>query len=684
MRRAVINHPFLAIAIAVVIVGSGYQALVAASGVGGNLFETIADKYVYTALELIAVAACAARVARRREDRLAWGLMTFGLIAWTAGDLVWTVWLDGLRHPPYPSIADALYLAMYPAVYVAMMLLIRARLRNAGAAQWLDGGVVGLTCAGIVAALMFDAVIAAQTPRTASEIVSIAYPVGDFALLIFVAVAYSLAGWRPGRTWLALGTGITLMAAADIISTYEMATAAYVPGSLVDVLWPVSMSLLALAAWMPADRRRPEPIDAPHTIALTLIAATGALSLLVVGTVAPITPVAVGLAAAALVLASIRAALTYLENARNLRRRALEAITDPLTGLGNRRHLMDDLEQALHRSRAERGSTLVFLDLNGFKRYNDTFGHAAGDELLARIGARLRAATGERGVAYRLGGDEFCVLLQGRVSRGDRLIAAAAEALFERGTAFAVTSSIGIAVLPEEAPSPSAALALADERMYAHKASRSSAGRAEAHEVTMALLSVRPDGPSGRASAVHTLASVVASRLELVGEELDEVQRAAELHDLGKLAIPDEILYKAGPLTESELGFMRQHPAIGERILGAAPALRPIAKLVRSTHERWDGKGYPDGIAGTQIPLGARIVAVCDAYNSMTSPRADRPAPDEMEAIAELRRRAGSQFDPHVVEAVCTALGAPAEELAEDLGSEVRGSGHWPSPRPRT
>ncbi|HXO09828.1 MAG TPA: HD domain-containing phosphohydrolase, partial [Solirubrobacteraceae bacterium] len=220
--------------------------------------------------------------------------------------------------------------------------------------------------------------------------------------------------------------------------------------------------------------------------------------------------------------------------------------------------------------------------------------------------------------------------------------------------------------------------------MYAHKASRSSAGRAEAHEVTMALLSVRPDGPSGRASAVHTLASVVASRLELVGEELDEVQRAAELHDLGKLAIPDEILYKAGPLTESELGFMRQHPAIGERILGAAPALRPIAKLVRSTHERWDGKGYPDGIAGTQIPLGARIVAVCDAYNSMTSPRADRPAPDEMEAIAELRRRAGSQFDPHVVEAVCTALGAPAEELAEDLGSEVRGSGHWPSPRPRT
>ena len=683
VRRVLTSHPYLTIAIAAVLVGAGFEALVAASGIGGHLFETIADKDVYTALELVAVATCAARVVRRGEARLAWGLMTLGLIAWTAGDLVWTLWLDGVRHPSYPSIADALYLAMYPALYAAMMLLIRARLRDAGASQWLDGGVVGLTIAGVAAALTFDSVLAGQPAPTASEIVSIAYPVGDFALLVFVALAYSLAGWRPARMWLALGAAITLMATADIIFSYQTATSTYVPGSLVDALWPVSMSLLALAAWMPPDRSRPEVIEAPHTIALTLIAATGALALLVVGTFEPITPLAVGLAAVALVLASVRAALTYLENVRMLRRRALEAITDPLTGLGNRRHLMHDLEHALHQSCAEDASTLVFLDLNGFKRYNDTFGHAAGDALLARIGRRLRAATGEDGFAYRVGGDEFCVLLQGRVSRSDPLIAAAAEALFERGSGFAVTSSIGTAVLPQEAPSPSAALALADERMYAHKATRSSAGRAQAREVVTALLSERAHGPSDRADAVRTLASVVASRLELVGEELDEVQRAAELHDLGKLAIPDEMLHKAGPLTESEASFMRQHPVIGERILGAAPALRPIARLVRSTHERWDGKGYPDGLSGTRIPLGARIVTVCDAYNTLASQRLGRPARSELEAIAELRRRAGSQFDPHVVETVCAALGAPADELAARPCSQAPGSGRWPSARPQ-
>jgi diguanylate cyclase (GGDEF)-like protein len=662
MRRAVTAHPFLAIAIAAVLVGGGFETLQAATGLGGHQLETVADKYVYTALELIAVAVCAARVVRRREDRLAWGLMTFALIAWTGGDLVWTLWLDGVTNPPYPSIADVLYLAMYPAVYVAMMLLIRARLRNAGAAQWLDGGVVGLTIASVAAALVFDSVLAAGSSQLTREIVNIAYPLGDFVLLIFVAVAYSLADWRPGRTWLMLGAGITVMAAADIIFSYQTATATYVPGTLLDVLWPLSMVLLAVAAWMPIARTGQEQVDAPHTIALTLFGATCALALLVVAAFETITPLAVALAAGALVLASVRAALTYMENVRILRRSALEAITDPLSGLGNRRRLMGDLAVAFDPARSQEGSTLLFFDLNGFKRYNDTFGHAAGDALLARIGARLREAIGDHGCAYRLGGDEFCVLLHGRLDRTDPLVGAATEALFERGTGFAVTSSIGVAVLPDDAPSASAALALADERMYADKASRSSTGRAQARDVLMALLSERAHGLSGRVGGVGTLASVVASRLDMVGEQLDEVQRAAELHDIGKLAIPDEILHKAGPLTESEWRFVRQHPVIGERILGAAPALRPVARLVRSTHERWDGKGYPDGISGIRIPLGARIVAVCDAYDAMISRRPYRTALTETEALAELRRCAGAQFDPRVVETVCAALGAAETE----------------------
>jgi two-component system, cell cycle response regulator len=134
------------------------------------------------------------------------------------------------------------------------------------------------------------------------------------------------------------------------------------------------------------------------------------------------------------------------------------------------------------------------------------------------------------------------------------------------------------------------------------------------------------------------------------------VARAAELHDLGKIGIPDEILDKPGPLDEVEWSFMRRHTTIGERILMAAPALRLVARLVRSSHERWDGRGYPDGLAGERIPLGARVVCVCDAFHAMTSDRSSRRAMSRSDALAELRRCAGTQFDPAVVDAFCRVL----------------------------
>jgi two-component system cell cycle response regulator len=139
-------------------------------------------------------------------------------------------------------------------------------------------------------------------------------------------------------------------------------------------------------------------------------------------------------------------------------------------------------------------------------------------------------------------------------------------------------------------------------------------------------------------------------------EDHAQLRQAAELHDVGKLAIPDEILGRPGRLDPEDWAFVRRHPLIGERIIGAAPALAAAAKLVHSTHERFDGSGYPDGLAGDQIPLGARIIAVCDAFTAMTFPRpyaAQRSVP---EALAELRRCAGTQFDPAVVEALANLL----------------------------
>jgi HD-GYP domain-containing protein (c-di-GMP phosphodiesterase class II) len=137
--------------------------------------------------------------------------------------------------------------------------------------------------------------------------------------------------------------------------------------------------------------------------------------------------------------------------------------------------------------------------------------------------------------------------------------------------------------------------------------------------------------------------------------------RAAELHDVGKMAVPDEILNKPGPLDRVEMGFIRQHTIVGERILAAAPSLSPVARIVRASHERWDGSGYPDGLKRDQIPLGARIVAACDAYYAMTSDRPYQAAVPESAALAELRRCAGTHFDPAVVDAVCAEVGAADE-----------------------
>ncbi len=652
MRAPASTPRLLSAAATVMGLGVAFEASHALFGLGGHSLDGFAGKWVYTGVELIAVLVCATRVLMRREDRWAWGFMTLGLLAWTGGDLVWAVWLDNLADPPTPSVADGLYLVMYPAMYVALMLLIRSRLRHVGVAQWLDGGVVGLTVAAIGAGLILPAVLALNTGQLIVDAVNLAYPLGDFALLIFVIVALSLSGWRPGRLWLLLGAGIAASAVADLVYVYLVAKGTYGSGGILDTTWPVSMALFALAAWQPATRHAADRLAVRHTILLSLVSAGIALGLLVDAAFQRVTPVAVLLAAGALLLATARAGLTYLENVKMLRRTERDAVTDGLSGLGNRRKLMQDLEAAIGSVDGLHPATLVFFDLNGFKRYNDSFGHAAGDALLARVGAALQLVVETSGSAYRLGGDEFCVLADGRFARQDRLLALASAALTETGTAFTVNASFGVAVMPDDARSATAALQLADERMYADKARSNRTSRAQTRDVLLQLLDEATPELHDHVSGVGQLAIGVGRQFSLDSDRLDELLRAAELHDIGKLAIPDEILNKPGPLSESEWRFMHQHPIIGERILNAAPALQPVARLVRASHERWDGSGYPDGIAGEAIPLGARIIAACDAYHVMISDRCYQGARSTPEALAELTRGAGSQFDPVVIEAL--------------------------------
>jgi HD-GYP domain-containing protein (c-di-GMP phosphodiesterase class II) len=202
--------------------------------------------------------------------------------------------------------------------------------------------------------------------------------------------------------------------------------------------------------------------------------------------------------------------------------------------------------------------------------------------------------------------------------------------------------------------------------MYANKRRRANGAGVQASEVLLRTMRAKQPDLDQRAGHVAQLAARVARRLAVSGEPLDEVLRAAQLHDIGKVGIPDEILNKRSELTDGEWEFVRNHTILGERILQGAPALRPIARLVRASHERWDGTGYPDRLRGDEIPLGARIVSVCDAYEAMITERSYRAAMSHEGACQELRRCAGAQFDPDVVEAFLAVIEDRGDEAAID------------------
>jgi diguanylate cyclase (GGDEF)-like protein len=527
--------------------------------------------------------------------------------------------------------------------------------------MWLDGLIGGLSLGALAAAVVLTPVLASSADATATELViNVGYVVADLLLLGFVGLAAGLLAWRPGRAWSLIGLSYIATALVDGIYSYAEATGAFYPGSAFATLWPAALALLAGAAWQP--QRSPAGDAGAAGAVIPAVFAAIALAVLAGAHWYDVGDAGVVLAVAALLAVALRGALAHRENLRLLRRSRTEALTDALTGLRNRRRLMDDLEGAIADARGGRASTLIFFDLDGFKLYNDSFGHNAGDALLQRLGGALQEATD--GAAYRLGGDEFCVLLPGTHEADSPAVRAGAAALAEQGEGFAIGASLGVVALPGDADTPSLALQRADERMYAEKGGRRGSARSQTRDILLQVLGEREPALRHHMDQVAAMAATTARAMGLEGECVDEICRAAELHDIGKVAIPDSVLHKPAPLDDDEWALMRQHTLIGERILLAAPALRPVAALVRSSHERWDGGGYPDALRGEEIPLGSRIVGVCDAYDAMTSDRSYRAAIAPHEAFAELRRHAGRQFDGAVVDAfiaaVTSAAAAPA------------------------
>ena len=615
----------------------------------GELLTRVIEDWLYNGVLIGAALVCVARAVCVREERLAWSLIGFGMVAWSAADLYYTLVLSKLDAPPYPSISDAGWLVFYPACWAAVVLLMRRRIREFHASLWLDGIVAALGVAALTAALVLPPILAMSVEGEPSAVITnLAYPVGDVLLLVLMVGALALTGWRPDRPLALVGVGLVLSGAADIVYLSAIADGQADSPAWLSWLWPASAVATALGAWQPLDRARAVRLEGRRLLVLPFGAMAATLVLLLVDHFHRASDFAVLLAFATLAVAGVRLWLTLGEHMSLLGTSRGEAHTDELTGLGNRRRLTEDLESGLRDATPERPLLLMLFDLNGFKAYNDIYGHPAGDGLLARLGVSLAEAVEGHGSAYRMGGDEFCVLATGR---HDEIAAAARAALSERGDGFDISAALGSAVLDRPDGDAADALRIADRRMYAEKNGRRASAGGQSTAVLLKVLAERNPNLGEHVDGVAALAEQTARVLGMGDDQRTAVRQAANLHDIGKAAVPDAILEKPGPLDEHEWAFMRRHTIIGERIMQAAPALSAAAPLVRSSHESFDGTGYPDRLAGDDIPLGARVIAVCDAYDAMVSDRPYRAALSHAEALDELRRCAGTQFDPAVVRA---------------------------------
>ena len=450
-----------------------------------------------------------------------------------------------------------------------------------------------------------------------------------------------------------------------------------------------TLNLVLISLVVAVTSRRPffELIRASlrWTIMIFALMASAALVLVVLWQRSP-------LLSAALVGPLLAIALYQRSTYRALRAMKL-ALTDPLTGLGNHRHFHERLERAL--AEAERNGcpfSLCLIDVDDFKRVNDLFGHPVGDNVLSQLATTLR----QNGEAFRLGGDEFALLLP-EYAETEAVDTAAAIidriATVQLDHVGSVTVSAGVATFPRQAPDRGELIRLADSALYWAKENGKNrvhvykpdvvelaelrrlatgpdrAARFRAAASLAKAVDLRDTYTGSHSARVAELAARVAARLGLDQEQIELSRLAGSLHDLGKLAIPEEILRKPGPLTGPERLVLERHPQIGFRMLDSL-GIDPVADWILHHHERWDGTGYPDRLPGPEIPLGSRIIFVVDAYDAMTSDRVYRGRLAQEDALAELERCAGTQFDPSVVAALADEL-QPAEdiELAEAIAS---------------
>jgi diguanylate cyclase len=429
-----------------------------------------------------------------------------GLVVWSLGDLTLTYESLGGVTPPVPSLADVLFLSFFPLAYVGLVLLISGEVRRLTTPNWLDGSVAGFAAATFCAAFAFRAIERTTGDSGTQLAVNLAYPVGDVLLLLLVAGGTAVMSGRRKAPWLLVAAGITLNVAGDTLSLLNPAVG---PSSISAVAqaiaWPTSIFLMSLAMWLPPGRASPLAVQRPTAFLLPAVAAAVGSTVLFLGGLGDVNTVALALAQTTLVLVALR--ITF--SVRGLRTRTRDehhlSVTDHLTGLGNRRHLFDVLDAYFAQGPgAQAELAFLFIDLNGFKQINDSFGHAVGDQILERVGSRLADALRESDLLVRVGGDEFAVLLLDADSEiatdvANRLTGSLEQPFVIDAVTARIGASIGVALAPQHARDGEALMGCADVAMY----------RAKVAHVSLAHYERDFDEVSNRVRLAHELKKAI-------------------------------------------------------------------------------------------------------------------------------------------------------------------------------
>ena len=800
-------------------------ALHAVVGAEGTVLDVLFDDWLWNGLFFLAAGICVARALLVRAERVAWLMVGIGLAVFGGGWVYYTAVVQEMASPPFPSPADGMWFVFYPLVYAACVLLLRERMRVLAREVWLDGLIGALAVGALAAAFVFGPLLEATGASVPAVVTNMTYALLDIHMFGFLLGVMVLTQWRPGRAWQAMAAGFAAAIAGDAVFAYEVPVGTFELGGLMDATWPAMALALGYAAWQPAARMEPAKLGGSTMLAVPAAFALVAIALHVYASFANVSDAATLLASATLVAAAARTYGAYKE----MRRLETAVGRDALTGLLNHREFHTTVERELRRAERNGGRfSVLALDLDGFKRLNDSYGHAEGDEVLRRVADAMRSVCRDSDAACRIGGDEFGIVLP-------RADAAAAQTVGERISASVraldahVGVSFGVAEWPTDGPTKDLLLLHADTGLYAAKprsdrqrleatagittpraaddlpaagtaADDGSAGdvvsrflavlreqlqmeltfvgeftdgrevfrsvdgdadsfgltegssialdasychrvvegaipnvirdaKRDPHvkeldateeadigsyigvplllssgglygmlcgishspdpslgerdlsfmrvigrlivdqlehdelesenrrlqselagiEALIAALDARDEYTCNHSKEVVELSAHIAETIGLGKGQLAEVRQVALLHDLGKIGIPDAVLRKPGRLSPEEWECMQQHPVIGERIVASIGSLAHLAPAVRAEHERWDGGGYPDGLSGDDIPLASRIVFAADAYHAMTSDRPYRAAMTKTDALEELEKNAGSQFDPVVV-----------------------------------